>query len=144
MTDNDFKRLARDKMEEVQLAFESINDWHTENLLADKKRPWYFSALIFCWFATLSTGFEFSREYLLWLIGRLGIVGIWFGAISFFLLYANTFRQKRKLERLMNEAQGELGALGLKYIKKPSQTEGSLRSVQSGASFDPYDDSNYV
>lgn len=144
VTDNDFKQVARDKMEEVQLAFESINDWHTENMLADKKRPWYFSALIFCWFATLSTGFDFSREYLLWLIGRLGIVGIWFGAISFFLLYANTFRQKRKLERLMNEAQGELGALGLKYIKKPSQTEGSLRSVQSGASFDPYDDSNYV
>ena len=93
MIDNDFKRLPRDKVEEVQLAFESINDWFTENLLADKKRPWYFSALIFCWFATLSTGFDFSREYLLWLIGRLGIVCIWFGAISFFLLYANTFRQ---------------------------------------------------
>lgn len=143
VTDNDFKKLSRDKMEEVQLAFESINDWNTENLLADKKRPWYFSALIFCWFATLSTGFEFSREYLLWLIGRLGIVGIWFGAISFFLLYANTFRQKRKLERLMNEAKGELGVLGLKYVKKSGQTEGSLRGIRANTPFDPYDDDNY-
>ena len=106
-------------------------------------RPWYFSALIFCWFATLSTGFDFSREYLLWLIGRLGIVGIWFGAISFFLLYANTFREKRRLERLMNEAHGELAALGLKYVKKSGQTEGSLRNIRADAPFDPYDDDNY-
>jgi hypothetical protein len=67
VTDSDIKRLPRDKLDVVQLAFESLNDWHIEDVLADKKRPWYFSALVFCWFATLATGFEFSREYLLWL-----------------------------------------------------------------------------
>jgi hypothetical protein len=107
-------------------------------------RPWYFSALVFCWFATLATGFEFSREYLLWLIGRLGIVAIWFGAISFFLLYVNTFRQKRGLERNMKEAESELKALGLEYVKPVEDAEGSLRSVTPDAPFDPYDPRHFT
>ena len=137
--DIEYKQLSQDKQEEVQLAYESLNDWYTADELIDKRRPKYFFALVLCWLASLATGFDFSREYLLWLIGRLGIVGMWFGSVSFFLLYANSFRQKKGLERLVTEAKAELGALGLDFVKPSANEPGELSSRDPAAPFDPYD-----
>ena len=137
--DNDLKQLPKDKQKDVQLAYESLNDWHTASDLIDTRRPKYFSVLVFCWFCTLATSFQFSREYLLLMIGWLGIVGIWFGAVSFFLLYANSFRQKKGLERLIAETRRELDALGLDFVKPKGDKAGELRSRAPAAPFDPYE-----
>ena len=137
--DSDYKQLPQDKQEDVQLAYESLNDWYAASELVDNRRPKYFFALAFCWLASLATGFEFSREYLLLVIGWLGIVGIWFGSVSFFLLYANSFRQKKNLERLVTEAKAELDALGLDFVKPSATKPGELRSRDPAAPFDPYD-----
>lgn len=137
--DTNYKRLPKDVRQDVELAYESLNDWHTASELVDMRRPRYVSVLIFCWLASIATGFEPSREYLLWLIGRLGIVGIWFGAVSFFLLYTDSFRRKRILETLIGEAKAELRALGLDYRQPKASRPGELRSKDPDAPFDPYD-----
>ena len=137
------KRLPKETQQEVQLAYESLNDWHTASDLVDTRRPRYVYALIFCFFAVIGTLFELGREYLLWLIGRLGIVAIWFGAISLFLLYVNSFRRKRQLETLIDEAKAELRAHGLDYSKPSAKLPGELRSRDPDGHFDPYDDHNF-
>jgi hypothetical protein len=142
--DNDLKQLPKDKQKDVQLAYESLNDWYTASQLVDKRRPKYFSVLVFCWFATLATGFEVSQEYLLLMIGWLGIVGIWFGAVSFFLLYANSFRQKKSLERLVAETRRELDALGLDFVNPKADEAGELRSREPAAPFDPYEARHFI
>lgn len=137
-------QLPRNKREDVQLAFEALNDWHASSNLIDTRRPKYFSALVFSWFGSLATAFDASRDYLIWLIGRLGIVAVWFGAVGFFLLYADSFRAKRRLERLIDEARTELRELGLDYRPPRRQQPGRLQWSDTKEPFDPYDDGNFT
>ncbi len=137
--DSEYKQLPRDQQKDVQLAYESLNDWYAADDLVDKRRPKYFSVLIFCWLATVATGFEPSRDALLLMIGWLGVGGIWFGSISFLLLYVNSFRQKKNLERLVTEAKAELDALGLDFVKPSLDEPGELRSRDPATPFDPYE-----
>ncbi len=133
------KRLPRDKQDDVQLAYESLNDWYVASRLIDTRRPTYFYLLVACWLATVATAFDISLGLLIWLIGRFGMVAIWFGAVSFFLLYANCFLEAKKLGKLIGEAKAELRALGLEYVKPKGDDAGKLRSKDPGAPFDPYD-----
>ena len=142
--DTDYKRLPKDKQSDVQLAYESLNDWSIAGSVIDKRRPRYFYAQVLCWFAVIASAFEVSQVFLSLLVGRIGIVAVWLGAISFFVLYADSFRRKRRLERLMDESRAELRELGLEYHHPIAGGPGELRSTAPDAPFDPYDDRHFA
>ncbi len=133
-------RIQREHQPDVQLAFEALNDWYIALDQLDVRRPWFFSVMISCWFATVATGFEASRNYLIWLIGGLGIVAIWFGAVSFFLVYATNYLRARKIEKQIGEAVADLKKLGLKYGRGTAKREAHIVHTKTGQPIDPYDD----
>lgn len=134
-------RIQPEQQHDVQLAFEALNDWYIALDQLDVRRPWFFSVMISSWFATVATGFEPSRNYLIWLIGGLGIVAIWFGAVSFFLVYATNYLHARKIEKQIGEAVADLKNLGLKYVRRTAKREAYIVHAKTGQPIDPYDDS---